>query len=95
MAADVNKKTLADSLVLRNPELTKKAALELVDVIFDEIANAVKDNKKVDITGFGKFTLKTRKARTGINPSTKETIEIPSSSTPGFRPAKAFKDLVK
>ena len=93
--ADVNKKTLAELLVAAKPELTKKAAGEVIDMIFDEIAKDVKDGKKIDISGFGKFVLKERKARTGINPATKETIQIPASRVPGFRPAKAFKELVK
>lgn len=93
--ADLNKKVLADIIAENNPNLTKKAAGEIVDLVFNEIANAVKENKKIDISGFGKFVLKTRKARTGINPTTKETIEIPGSNVPGFKPAKAFKELVK
>ena len=93
--ADVNKKSIAELLVSKNPNLTKKAAGEIVDVIFEEIANDVKAGKNVDISGFGKFVLKERKARTGINPATKETIQIPASRVPGFKPAKAFKELVK
>lgn len=93
--ADLNKKVLADIIAEKNPDLTKKAAGEIVDLVFDSIAEAVKENKKIDISGFGKFVLKTRKARTGINPSTKETITIPGTNVPGFKPAKAFKELVK
>lgn len=93
--ADLNKKMLADIIAENNPDLTKKAAVEILDLVFDEIAKAVKDNKKVDISGFGKFVLKTRKSRIGINPSTKETITIPGSNVPGFKPAKGFKELVK
>ena len=93
--ADVNKKSLVELLVAEKPELTKKAAGEVIDLIFEEIMNDVKKGKKVDISGFGKFVLKVRKARTGINPATKETIKIPASKVPGFKPAKAFKELVK
>lgn len=93
--ADVNKKALVELLVAEKPELTKKAAGEVIDFIFDEIAKAVKKDQKVDISGFGKFVLKSKKARTGINPATKETIKIPASKAPGFKPAKAFKELVK
>ena len=93
--ADVNKKSLVELLVKENPDMTKKLAGEIVDTIFDEIVTIVKKGKAVDISGFGKFVLKTRKARTGINPATKETIKIPASKVPGFKPSKAFKDLVK
>ena len=93
--ADLNKKLLADAVVEKFPELKKKDAAAIIDTIFDEISKAVKDDKKVDISGFGKFVLKTRKARTGINPVTKETITIGESHVPGFKPAKGFKELVK
>lgn len=93
--ADVNKKVLADLLVAEKPELSKKAAGEVVDFLFATIAKNVNEGKKVDISGFGKFVCKERKARTGINPATKETINIPASRVPGFKPAKAFKELVK
>lgn len=93
--ADVNKKSLVELLVTEYPELTKKQAGEIIDTIFTEIVNQVKKDAKVDISGFGKFVLKTRKARTGINPATKETIKIPASKVPAFKVAKAFKEAVK
>ena len=95
MAADVNKKTIAELIVAKNPSLSKKAAGEILDLIFNEISQAVKADKKVDISGFGKFVLKNTKARVGINPATKEHIQIPASKKPAFRAAKAFKEFVK
>ena len=56
---------------------------------------ALKDGNKVDITGFGKFEVKTRAAREGINPQTKEKIEIPASKIPGFKASKSLKDEVR
>ena len=53
------------------------------------------NGNKVDISGFGKFEVKTRAERTGINPATKETIQIPASKAPGFKAAKALKEAVK
>lgn len=90
----ITKKDLAE-LVATKVECTKKDANEVVNAIFDEITNTIKKGDVADISGFGKFVLKQRKARTGINPATKETIQIPASRVPGFRPAKAFKELVK
>ena len=59
------------------------------------MAEGLKNGAKVDITGFGKFEVKTRAARTGINPQTKESIEIPASRIPGFKASKGLKDLVR
>ena len=50
---------------------------------------------KVSLIGFGTFSVKTRAARTGLNPRTKETIEIPESKVPAFKAGSALKDAVK
>ena len=90
----VNKKVIAETVAEKH-NLTKKESAEIVDLVFDTVADALKDGAKVDIAGFGKFEVKTRAARTSINPQTKETIEIPSSKVPGFKASKSLKDLVR
>ncbi len=90
----VNKKVLAET-VAEKENMTKKMAAEVVDAVFDAITNALKDGAKVDITGFGKFEVKTRAARTGINPQTKEAISIPATKVPGFKASKSLKDQVR
>jgi DNA-binding protein HU-beta len=89
-----NKKTLAEA-VSEKENLTKKQAAEIVDLVFDTISETLKDGGRVDITSFGKFEVKTRAARTGINPQTKEAIQIPATKVPGFKASKVLKDLVK
>ena len=90
----VNKKAIAETVAEKH-NLTKKESAEIVDLVFNTISEALKDGSKVDIAGFGKFEVKTRAPRTGINPQTKETIEIPSSKVPGFKASKSLKDLVR
>ncbi|MBQ9328390.1 MAG: HU family DNA-binding protein [Solobacterium sp.] len=90
----VNKKAIAEAVAEKH-NLTKKESSEIVDQVFDSVAEALKDGAKVDISGFGKFEVKVRAARTGINPQTKETIEIPESKVPGFKASKNLKDLVR
>lgn len=92
--ADLNKKALVE-IIAEKQDLTKKAATEIIDLIIDETVKTLKKGGKVDISGFGKFVTKERKARTGINPTTKEKIKIPACKVPGFKAAKAFKDAVK
>ena len=53
------------------------------------------DETKVQLLGFGTFEVKERAARTGKNPATGATIEIPASKAPAFKPGKAFKDSVQ
>ncbi len=91
---DLNKKALVE-IISEKTGVTKKAATETVDLVFDTIAETLKEGGKVDLYGFGKFEVKVRNARTGINPATKETIEIPETKVPSFKAAKALKELVK
>ena len=58
------------------------------------IAGALKGGKRVQITGFGTFEAKHRKARQGRNPRTGQTIQIAASNTPGFRAGKGLKDAI-
>ncbi len=90
----LNKKMIADTIAEKH-DITKKEAGEIVDLVFATMAEAMRDGAKVDITGFGKFEVKTRAARVGINPQTKETIEIPETKVPGFKASKGLKDLVR
>ncbi|MGN1053655.1 MAG: HU family DNA-binding protein, partial [Erysipelotrichaceae bacterium] len=57
--------------------------------------NTLKNGGKVDIPGFGKFEVKHRNARKGINPSTRESMDIAASNVPSFKASKVLKDLVK
>jgi len=94
MTEGITKKALADKLV-DEFEMTKKSALEIVDLIFETIVSGLKDNKTVDIAGFGKFVTKFREAREGINPLTKEKIMIAAARVPAFKPSKVLKDSLK
>ena len=94
MEKKVTKKELAEVLVEKYG-YTKKEANEVVTTLFDEVAAKLKKGVTTDISGFGKFVVKTRKARTGINPATGEKISIAASKAPAFKPAKALKELVK
>ena len=93
MSNVVNKKALADA-VSDKYELTKKASAEIVDLLFEEMITALKAGTPVEIAGFGKFVIKVREARSGINPKTKEKIQIPASKVPAFKAAKALKEEV-
>ena len=90
----ITKKLLAE-VVAEKTNLTKKDSQEILNVIFDEIKNTLKNNGVVDIAGFGKFEVKHKEARNGINPSTQERVVIPAKNVPAFKPAKGLKDAVQ
>ena len=94
MEKKITKKELAEVLSEKYG-YTKKEANEVVTTLLDKVAENLKKGVTTDLSGFGKFVVKTRKARTGINPATGQKIEIAASKAPAFKPAKALKELVK
>ena len=88
----MTKAELVDLICQKQPGLTKKAGMEIVDAIFDSLQQTIKKEEKFTYPGFGTFTVRHRKARSGTDPRTKATIQIPASKTVGFKPAKSFKD---
>ena len=87
-------KTELVAAVAENAGLTKKDAERVVNASIDAITAALAKGEKVQISGFGTFESKTREARIGRNPHTKEAIEIPATRVPAFKPSKALKDLI-
>lgn len=88
-------KTELIAAVSEKAELSKKDAEAAVSATVDAITAALEQGEKVQLVGFGSFEVKSRAARTGRNPKTKEPIEIPASKTPVFKAGKALKDAVK
>ena len=74
--------------------LTKKDAERVINATLETIESGLVKGNKVSIFGFGIFEVKTREARVGRNPRTKETIQIPTSRQPAFKASKALKDAV-
>jgi DNA-binding protein HU-beta len=75
---------------------TSKADAErAVETVIDCIVSSLKKGQEVSIAGLGIFSAKMRPARTGRNPRTGESIEVPAMRVPKFRAAKALKDAVK
>jgi len=74
--------------------LSKKDTEAAVTAALDVITEALADWEKVQLVGFGAFEVKARAERIGRNPKTKESIKIPASKVPMFKPGKALKDAV-
>lgn len=90
----MNKKDLVQNIIMSHPTLTKKSVDEIVNIIFDDMAEALSKGETVDIFGFGKFEVTERGERDGINPVTMEKIRIKASKNVKFRPSKSLKDKV-
>jgi DNA-binding protein HU-beta len=78
--------------VAKESEISKDAAEKAVDSTFRNIEMALKKGDTVRIVGFGNFQVADRKASTGRNPRTGETVNIPASRVPKFRAGKALKE---
>ena len=87
-------KTELVAAVAEKTGASKKDSEKLVSAVFETITDALVAGDKVALVGFGAFEVKERPARTGRNPRTKETIEIPASRSASFKPGKALKDEV-
>ena len=74
--------------------LSKKDAEKAVNAAITVINDALIEGDKIQLVGFGAFEVKERKSRIGRNPKTKESINIPASKVPVFKPGKALKDAV-
>ena len=87
-------KTELIAAVAEKTGLTKKDAERVINATFESITAALAEGDKVALAGFGNFEVKTREARVGRNPRTKETIQIPATNMPVFKASKTLKDTV-
>ncbi|MCL5409201.1 MAG: HU family DNA-binding protein [Candidatus Omnitrophica bacterium] len=89
----MNKSELIESVAKVLP--TKKDAASAVDTVFDAIKSSLKKGNPVTLIGFGTFKVSKRKARTGRNPQTGESIKIPAKNIPVFKAGSELKKAVK
>lgn len=90
----VSKADLVD-LIAADTGHTKKDVKDVIDTFLLKITQHLDSTYRVQLTGFGTFEVRTRKARTGVRPGTTERIQIPASKYPAFRPGKGLKDRVR
>ena len=74
--------------------MKKKDAERVLGAALDTITATLRKGEKVHLSGFGSFEVKSREARVGRNPHTREAVEIPASRVPVFKASKNLKDIV-
>lgn len=89
----MNKTELVAS-VAEKAGMTKKDAEKAVSAVLDSVQEALANNDKVQLIGFGTFETRERAARTGRNPQTGKEIKIEASKSPVFKAGKALKDAI-
>ncbi len=90
----MNKTSLIQEIADRT-DASKTEAQKFFDAFTNVVQDSLKKGEDVQITGFGKFYVQKREAREGINPQTKQKINIAASRVPKFTAGNAFKDQLK
>jgi integration host factor subunit beta len=88
----MTKSELIQRLAEQNPHLYMRDVEKIVDTIFDEITDALVAGDRVELRGFGAFSVKHRDARVGRNPRTGESVQVDAKRMPFFKTGKALRD---
>jgi len=89
----MNKSELVETLSIKN-NLTYKKSEQIVNLIFDTMSQALIDNDRIEIRGFGSFMVKDYRAYTGRNPKTGEVIQVNEKKLPFFKVGKELRERV-
>lgn len=82
---------LLQILARENPELRAEDVERAVDIFFEEITTQLASGGRIELRGFGAFSTRHRDARTGRNPRTGETVDVPEKRVPYFKPGKEMR----
>ena len=83
---------LLQALASDNPDLRPEEVEQVVDIFFDEIATRLAERGRVELRGFGTFSTRQRDARSGRNPRTGDTVDVPEKKVPYFKPGKEMRE---
>ncbi len=86
------KSELIQRIAEENPHLFQRDVEKIVSTIFDEIGAALARGDRVELRGFGAFSVKSREARIGRNPRTGEAVPVPEKRVPFFKTGKDLRD---
>jgi integration host factor subunit beta len=90
----MTKSELIARLAERNPHLYQRDVERIVTTIFDEIAGALARGDRVELRGFGAFSVKKRDPRQGRNPRTGEAVSVDGKAVPFFKTGKQLRELL-
>jgi len=83
---------LLSAIAAENPGLRAEEVEQVVEIFFDEVSERLVEGGRVELRGFGAFSTRQRQARTGRNPRTGETVELPAKRVPYFKPGKEIRE---
>lgn len=88
----MTKSELIQRLADRNPHLYLRDIEKIVETVFEEMTKALARNERVELRGFGAFSVKQRQARTGRNPRTGTKVQVSAKRLPFFKTGKALRE---
>jgi len=86
------KSELIQEIAIRHPHLFHRDVERIVNTVFDEITSAMSDANRVELRGFGAFSVKQRDARRGRNPRTGEPVKVEAKRVPFFKTGKELRE---
>ncbi|MEL6768712.1 MAG: integration host factor subunit beta [Pseudomonadota bacterium] len=86
------KSELIQKIAEENPHLYQRDVEKIVSTVFEEITSALARGDRVELRGFGAFSVKVRDARTGRNPRTGEAVPVPEKKVPFFKAGKDMRE---
>jgi integration host factor subunit beta len=86
------KSQLIEKLAAENTHLTHAEVERVVNIVLDSMVDAMSDGGRVELRGFGAFSVRSRPARTGRNPRTGEAVDVPAKSVPFFKSGKELRE---
>jgi len=90
----MTKSELIDIVAEAHGQITRREAEVVVNEVFDAISGALTAGDRVELRGFGSFTVKKRAPRVGRNPKTGEAVQVPEKTVPHFKPGKELRERV-
>ena len=85
---------LIQKIADENPHLYQRDVERIVNTVFEEVTNAMSRGDRVELRGFGAFSVKKRDARVGRNPRTGESVEVEEKHVPFFKTGKELRERV-
>ncbi|GAD59085.1 integration host factor subunit beta [Brevundimonas sp. BAL450] len=86
------KSQLIEKLAAENTHLTQAEVERVVNIVLDRMIDAMSGGGRVELRGFGAFSVRSRPARAGRNPRTGEAVEVPAKSVPFFKSGKELRE---
>tara|TARA_B100000900_G_C20329906_1_gene613771 strand:- start:172 stop:450 length:279 start_codon:yes stop_codon:yes gene_type:complete len=90
----MTKSQLIQRMAELNPHLYQRDVERIVSTIFDEISEALAQGNRVELRGFGAFSVKQRDARQGRNPRTGESVQVEKKAVPFFKTGKKLREML-